>query len=163
MIILKFLRYCSLLTIVLDPVSLCWALWRSRTGFRKTDSLIYRLIRSAIQTGLFVSIFALGDMFAFHFASSTNIYATFAFPIGRIYSNVSKLTSSSLDRPDSLSSKDSARHPSFPSPHEYYAHRRYPRCRGEYITPTTKSTSSSHRMSRWHHSTPARAPNLSPF
>ncbi|EIM84085.1 uncharacterized protein STEHIDRAFT_113280 [Stereum hirsutum FP-91666 SS1] len=68
-------------------VSLCWTLWHSRTGFRKTDSLIYRVMRGAIQTGLFVSIFALGDMFSFHFNPSTNLYAMFAYPIGRIYTN----------------------------------------------------------------------------
>lgn len=69
-------------------VSLCWSLWRSRTGFRKTDSLLYRVMRGAVQTGLFVTVFALGDMFSFHFNPETNLYAMFAFPIGRIYSNV---------------------------------------------------------------------------
>ncbi|EIM84074.1 uncharacterized protein STEHIDRAFT_170466 [Stereum hirsutum FP-91666 SS1] len=72
---------------IIITVSLCWSLWRSRTGFRKTDSLIFRVMRGAIQTGLFVTIFALGDMFSFHFNPTTNLYAMFAFPIGRIYTN----------------------------------------------------------------------------
>ncbi|KAG6919023.1 hypothetical protein DXG01_009733 [Tephrocybe rancida] len=60
---------------------------RSRTGFRKTDTIINRLIRGAIQTGLFASIFALADLFSFVLHGNTNLYAMFAYPIGRIYTN----------------------------------------------------------------------------
>ncbi|KAH8830154.1 hypothetical protein DL96DRAFT_1591761 [Flagelloscypha sp. PMI_526] len=60
---------------------------QSRTGFSKTDTILNRLIRGAIQTGLFSSIFALADLFCFLFAGTTNLYAMFAFPIGRIYTN----------------------------------------------------------------------------
>ena len=66
-----------------------FVLSRSRTGFRKTDTIINRLIRGAIQTGLFASIFALADLFSFVLHGDTNLYAMFAFPIGRIYTNVS--------------------------------------------------------------------------
>jgi hypothetical protein len=61
---------------------------RSKTGFRRTDTIINRLIRGAIQTGLFASMFALGDLFSFVFAPRTTFYAMFAYPIGRIYTNV---------------------------------------------------------------------------
>ncbi|KAG6837317.1 hypothetical protein H0H93_011412 [Arthromyces matolae] len=71
-----------LITFVLSAV-----LSRSRTGFRKTDTIINRLIRGAIQTGLFASIFALADLFSFVLHGDTNLYAMFAFPIGRIYTN----------------------------------------------------------------------------
>lgn len=67
---------------------LIYAFARSKTGFRKTDSVINRLIRGSIQTGLFVSIFALGDLFTFTLHGNTNLYAMFAYPIGRIYTNV---------------------------------------------------------------------------
>ncbi|KAG6842453.1 hypothetical protein C0991_007583 [Blastosporella zonata] len=60
---------------------------RSRTGFRKTDTIINRLIRGAIQTGLFASMFALADLFSFVLHGDTNLYAMFAYPIGRIYTN----------------------------------------------------------------------------
>ena len=50
--------------------------------------MINRLIRGAIQTGLFASIFALADLFSFVLHRETNLYAMFAFPIGRIYTNV---------------------------------------------------------------------------
>jgi len=66
---------------------LSFVLSRSRTGFRKTDTIINRLIRGAIQTGLFASIFALSDLFSFVFHRNTNLYAMFAYPIGRIYTN----------------------------------------------------------------------------
>jgi hypothetical protein len=69
-------------------VILSYILSRSRTGFRKTDTIINRLIRGAIQTGLFASLFALADLFSFVLLPGTNFYAMFAYPIGRIYTNV---------------------------------------------------------------------------
>ncbi|KDQ59251.1 hypothetical protein JAAARDRAFT_33974 [Jaapia argillacea MUCL 33604] len=63
------------------------ALYRSRTGIRQTNTILNRLIRGAVQTGLFVSIFALGDLFGFLLHRDTNLYAMFAYPIGRIYTN----------------------------------------------------------------------------
>ncbi|KAF9526426.1 hypothetical protein CPB83DRAFT_837351 [Crepidotus variabilis] len=66
---------------------LTYMLARSKTGFRKTDSIINRMIRGAVQTGLFASIFALGDLFSFVLHQDTLLYAMFAYPIGRIYTN----------------------------------------------------------------------------
>ncbi|KAF8899094.1 hypothetical protein BD779DRAFT_59911 [Infundibulicybe gibba] len=71
-----------IITFVLTTV-----LSRSRTGFRKTDSIINRLIRGAIQTGLFASIFALADLFSFLLDKDSYLYAFFAYPLGRIYTN----------------------------------------------------------------------------
>ncbi|KAJ6588640.1 hypothetical protein B0H19DRAFT_1248263 [Mycena capillaripes] len=71
----------------LITASLVAALARSRTGFRKTDTVINRLIQGAIETGTFASMFALADLFSFVFFRNTNLYAMFAFPIGRIYTN----------------------------------------------------------------------------
>ncbi|KAJ7126245.1 hypothetical protein C8R44DRAFT_122790 [Mycena epipterygia] len=71
----------------LITTSLIASLVRSRTGFRKTDTIINRLIRGAIETGTFASAFALADLFSFVFFRTTNMYAMFAFPIGRIYTN----------------------------------------------------------------------------
>jgi hypothetical protein len=90
----------------LNPFVICWlgfqtaadlsitavltfVLARSKTGFRKTDTIINRMIRGAIQTGLFASIFALADLFSFLLHKDTLLYAMFAYPIGRIYTNVS--------------------------------------------------------------------------
>ncbi|KAJ7771197.1 hypothetical protein B0H14DRAFT_2966611, partial [Mycena olivaceomarginata] len=67
---------------------LIFVLVSCKTGFRRTDIIINRLIRGAIQTGLFVSIFALGDLFSFIFAPHTSFHSMFAYPIGHIYTNV---------------------------------------------------------------------------
>ncbi|KAJ7303535.1 hypothetical protein DFH08DRAFT_903969 [Mycena albidolilacea] len=66
---------------------LIFVLVHSKTGFRRTDTIINRIIRGAIQTGLFVSMFALGDLFCFIFAPHTGFYMMFAYPLGRIYTN----------------------------------------------------------------------------
>ncbi|KAJ6584584.1 hypothetical protein B0H19DRAFT_389920 [Mycena capillaripes] len=70
-------------------ITLCLtvALARSKTGFRTTDTIINRLIGGAIRTGLFASMFALADLFSFLLHRDTNLYAMFAYPIGRIYTN----------------------------------------------------------------------------
>jgi len=41
---------------------------RSRTGFRKTDTVLNRLIWGAIQTGLFAGIFSMGDLISLSFS-----------------------------------------------------------------------------------------------
>jgi len=66
---------------------LAFGLSRSLTGFHKTDTIVNRLIRGAVQTGLFASIFALADLFSFLLHQDTFLYAMFAYPIGRIYTN----------------------------------------------------------------------------
>ncbi|KAL4062145.1 hypothetical protein J3A83DRAFT_4112953, partial [Scleroderma citrinum] len=62
-------------------------LTRAKTGYPPSDTVVRRLIRGAIQTGLFASIFALGDLICFFALPSSFMYAMFATPIGRIYSN----------------------------------------------------------------------------
>ncbi|KZT19766.1 hypothetical protein NEOLEDRAFT_933578 [Neolentinus lepideus HHB14362 ss-1] len=89
---------------VLAPLVICWlgfqtaadlsitfvlsiALYRARGPIQKTNKMLNRLIRGAVQTGLFASIFALGDLFGFLLHRNTNLYGMFAYPIGRIYTN----------------------------------------------------------------------------
>ncbi|KAI0692149.1 hypothetical protein BC835DRAFT_1358287 [Cytidiella melzeri] len=67
--------------------TLGYLLARSRTGFQKTDTVINRLIRGAVQTGLFAVVFSLGDLIGFTIWPNTNFYGMFAIPIGRIYTN----------------------------------------------------------------------------
>jgi len=86
------LRWYWFLTRNTLTVTLSFVLARSRTGFRKTDTIINRIIRGAVQTGLFASLFALADMFSFLLHRNTNLYAMFAFPLGRIYTNVRVLS-----------------------------------------------------------------------
>ncbi|KAF9010171.1 hypothetical protein BDQ17DRAFT_1004688 [Cyathus striatus] len=66
---------------------MCWTLWKSRTSYRRTNTVINRLMRGAIQTGFFAAIFAMGDLIAFSTSPTTNFYGMFAIPIGRIYTN----------------------------------------------------------------------------
>ncbi|KAJ7683621.1 hypothetical protein B0H14DRAFT_3059091 [Mycena olivaceomarginata] len=82
-------RWLALFCIVdlLITAILIFVLVHSKTGFRRTDTIINRIIRGAIQTGLFVSMFALGDLFCFIFAPHTGFYMMFAYPLGRIYTN----------------------------------------------------------------------------
>ncbi|KAF5356928.1 hypothetical protein D9756_006506 [Leucocoprinus leucothites] len=55
-------------------VVMAYTLWRSKTGYRKTDSVIHRLIRGAIQTGVFSTIFAAGDLICFICSPKTQLY-----------------------------------------------------------------------------------------
>ncbi|KAJ3562531.1 hypothetical protein NP233_g9514 [Leucocoprinus birnbaumii] len=68
-------------------IVMAFTLWRAKTGYRKTDSVIHRLIRGAIQTGIFSTIFAAGDIICFIASPSTQLYGMFALPLGRIYTN----------------------------------------------------------------------------
>lgn len=65
---------------------------RSRTGFHKTDTILNRLIRCAVQTGLFSGFFSLGNLITFVIFPDTDLYVMFAIPLGRIYTNVSVLS-----------------------------------------------------------------------
>ncbi|KAH8824030.1 hypothetical protein DL96DRAFT_245139 [Flagelloscypha sp. PMI_526] len=66
---------------------LIWALWPSKTGFSKTNTIINRCIRTAIQSGLFPSIFAIGNLVVFVVWPKTRLFTIFKYPLGRIYSN----------------------------------------------------------------------------
>ncbi|TFY83479.1 hypothetical protein EWM64_g531 [Hericium alpestre] len=66
---------------------LTFSLLRSKSGFRKTDNVLNRLVRGAIQTGVFAGIFSLSDLATFLQYPDTNMYGMFAIPIGRIYTN----------------------------------------------------------------------------
>ncbi|KAF7798961.1 hypothetical protein EIP86_010190 [Pleurotus ostreatoroseus] len=72
---------------IFTATTLGWLLWSAKTGFQRTDTVLNRLIRGAIQTGFFAAIFAAGDLITFLRVPSTNFYGMFAIPIGRIYTN----------------------------------------------------------------------------
>ncbi|KAH8824027.1 hypothetical protein DL96DRAFT_1818725 [Flagelloscypha sp. PMI_526] len=66
---------------------LCRALWPSKTGFTKTNTIVNRCIRAAIQSGLLCSLFAIGNLLVFVLRPRTYLYTIFKWPLGRIYSN----------------------------------------------------------------------------
>ena len=86
-------------THIQSPVTLVIVFSRLRTGFHKTDTVLNRLIRGAIQTGLFAGIFSIGDLITFVILPNTDLYAMFVVPIGRIYTNVSVLDIKKAYRP----------------------------------------------------------------
>ncbi|KAJ7088178.1 hypothetical protein C8R44DRAFT_892972 [Mycena epipterygia] len=60
---------------------------RSKTTSTRTDRVLNRLIRTAIQSGFFTAVFALWTLLSFHFSPGTYMLALFALPIGRIYTH----------------------------------------------------------------------------
>ncbi|KAG6901888.1 hypothetical protein C0995_007013 [Termitomyces sp. Mi166 len=67
--------------------ALCYFLQRSRTGFRKSDTMIRKLIMFTVSTGVLTSICAIASLFSILVWPSTLIYAAFYFCLGRLYSN----------------------------------------------------------------------------
>ncbi|TEB34064.1 hypothetical protein FA13DRAFT_63197 [Coprinellus micaceus] len=61
------------------------ALQRSRTGFRRSDAVLNRLTRSAIQSGVFTSVLAILALVCFSALSDTLFYVTFGIPCARAY------------------------------------------------------------------------------
>ncbi|TFY79137.1 hypothetical protein EWM64_g4878 [Hericium alpestre] len=61
-------------------------LWLSRTGRSRTDRVIWRIIRSAVETAAFSSVFCIMDLVCFTVLQSTNFHLIFALPMGRLYS-----------------------------------------------------------------------------
>ncbi|KAK0502510.1 hypothetical protein EDD18DRAFT_1141195 [Armillaria luteobubalina] len=75
---------------VLISASLCIILQRSKTGFRKSDTMITKLIFFFVNTGLYViltSLCAVGALLSLAISSHTLIYASWYFCIGRLYAN----------------------------------------------------------------------------
>jgi hypothetical protein len=68
-------------------VSLFYFLRRSKTGFKRTDNVIERLIRTAIETCSIGAIFCIIDVIVFTTRINTNLHFFFALPQGRIYTN----------------------------------------------------------------------------
>jgi len=73
-------------------LSLFYFLRRSKTGFKKTDNIIERLIRTAIETSSVGAIFCIIDVIVFTTRIDTNLHFFFALPQGRIYTNTLMMT-----------------------------------------------------------------------
>ncbi|KAH0826781.1 hypothetical protein J3R83DRAFT_5196 [Lanmaoa asiatica] len=72
---------------LLIAVLLCYMLQTSRTGFRKSHTLINKLMVFSINTGLLTSLFALASLVSIAVWPQSFIYITFYFCIGRLYCN----------------------------------------------------------------------------
>ncbi|KAJ6569866.1 hypothetical protein DFH09DRAFT_1363000 [Mycena vulgaris] len=60
---------------------------KSKTTFARTDKVFDRLIRTAVRSGFFTAVFALGILFSFRFSADAYVVSLFALPIGRIYTH----------------------------------------------------------------------------
>ncbi|KAF8336950.1 uncharacterized protein EI90DRAFT_89449 [Cantharellus anzutake] len=65
--------------------SMSYYLQNRRTGFRRTDTVIRKLIVYAINTGLVTSVLALVVMFAFAFYGFHFVHMLFILPLGGVY------------------------------------------------------------------------------
>jgi hypothetical protein len=82
----------AVFTDILITLLLLFFLRRSKTGFKKTDSIISRLIRTAIETSAVGALFCLVDVIVFTTKTNTNLHYFFALPQGRIYTNTLMMT-----------------------------------------------------------------------
>ncbi|KAG2004207.1 hypothetical protein CC2G_002787 [Coprinopsis cinerea AmutBmut pab1-1] len=72
---------------VLIALSLCTLLHQSRTGFKKSDTIITRLMIFVVNTGVLTSMCAISSLVCLVVSPNTLIYAAFYFCIGRFYTN----------------------------------------------------------------------------
>ncbi|KAJ6595027.1 hypothetical protein DFH09DRAFT_1357796 [Mycena vulgaris] len=86
---------------VIISIRLSFAFAKSKTNFARTDKVLNRLIRTAVQSGFFTAVFALGTLLSFRFSPGTYMIALFALPIGRIYTHTMM---------DHLNSREQLRH-----------------------------------------------------
>ncbi|KAG1908135.1 uncharacterized protein F5891DRAFT_991692 [Suillus fuscotomentosus] len=72
---------------ILIAVLLCTFLQRSRTGFRRSDTMIKKLMLFTINTGLLTSVCAMMSFISIAVWPDTYIYIAFYFCVGRLYCN----------------------------------------------------------------------------
>ncbi|KAF9267527.1 hypothetical protein L218DRAFT_955399 [Marasmius fiardii PR-910] len=95
---------------ILIAASLCYYLSKSRTGFKRTDSLISTLIIYTLTTGLMTSIIDIIIIIAFTTMPTNYVWLAFFWIVGRCYVN-SLLAA--LNSRDSLRGRVAAREGSF--------------------------------------------------
>lgn len=74
-------------TDIIIAASMCWYLWKSRTGFKGTDSIIATLMAYSINTGLLTSIIATGAVITFAVMPSSFVWLSFFWVLGKCYVN----------------------------------------------------------------------------
>jgi len=82
----------AVFTDVLITCLLFFFLWRKKTGFQRMDSIIERLIRTAVETASIGAAFCIIDVIVFNVRSNTNLHYFFALLQGRIYTNTLMVT-----------------------------------------------------------------------
>jgi len=72
---------------VFIAITLVILLQRSRTGFRRSDTMITRLIVFVVNTGVLTCLCAIGSLISLITSPKTLIYAAFYYCLGRLYTN----------------------------------------------------------------------------
>ncbi|KAL4259964.1 DUF6534 domain-containing protein [Pleurotus pulmonarius] len=68
--------------------TLVYSLYKRKTGFKDTDSVIERVIRFTIQTGMITAVFAILDVVFFLVFPHTTLNFIWDLALGKLYSNV---------------------------------------------------------------------------
>ncbi|KAN0140558.1 hypothetical protein V8E53_001767 [Lactarius tabidus] len=77
-------------TVLIDvfiTVMMSWALYRKRTGFKKTDSMIMTLMAYTINSGFLVTVLGIGMTISFAVAPGSLIWVAFSFVMSKCYIN----------------------------------------------------------------------------
>ncbi|XP_006457407.1 hypothetical protein AGABI2DRAFT_196124 [Agaricus bisporus var. bisporus H97] len=72
---------------VLIALSLVFLLHSARTGFKRSDTMINKLIIFVVNTGILTTLCAISSLISLVASPRTLLYASFYFCIGRLYSN----------------------------------------------------------------------------
>lgn len=72
---------------VIIAATLCYLLNQSRTGFKRSDTIINKLMLFVVNTGVLTTMCAVSSLICLVAAPRTLIYASFYFCIGRFYTN----------------------------------------------------------------------------
>lgn len=72
---------------VLIAGCLCFLLQKSRTGFRRSDTMINKLMLFSLNTGLLTGVFAVASLISISVWPDAFIYIAFYFCVGRLYCN----------------------------------------------------------------------------
>ncbi|KAH9963661.1 hypothetical protein BJV74DRAFT_890465 [Russula compacta] len=72
---------------ILIALSMCWCLYRNRTGFARTDSMIKTLMIYIISTGTLTSVLASATLISFAISPTTLIAQAVYGPLGSCYVN----------------------------------------------------------------------------
>lgn len=82
----------------LIAAALCWFLWQARTGYKKSDNVINKVILFVVNTGVLTSMCAIAALIALVISPHTLTYASFYFCIGRFYTNAFLATLNARNR-----------------------------------------------------------------
>jgi hypothetical protein len=72
---------------VIITACMVYCLSQSRTGIRSTDTLLTRLSRYAIETGLVTTVVAIADLSLYHRYPDLNIHLVPCYSLTKAYSN----------------------------------------------------------------------------